>query len=55
VPHRCASRYDFCRGGKAEHAKALQTVPRSAVADSDPVHGADGPLTTLWRLAMVAL
>jgi uncharacterized protein YjlB len=47
--------YDLCRGGKAEHAKALQTVPRLPLPDSDPVHDADGPLTTLWRLAMVAL
>ena len=47
--------YNLCRGGKAEHAKALQTVPQVPLPDSDPVHGTHGPLTTLWRLAMVAL
>jgi uncharacterized protein YjlB len=46
---------DLCPGGKAEHAKALETIPQVPLLDSDPVHGADGPLTTLWRLAMVAL
>lgn len=47
--------YDLCRGGKAEHAKALQTIPAVPLPDSDPVHGTDGPLTTLWRAATVAL
>ena len=47
--------YDLCRGGKAEHAKALQTIPQVPTPDSDPVHGTDGPLTTLWRAATVAL
>jgi uncharacterized protein YjlB len=46
---------ELCPGGKAEHAKALETIPQVPLLDSDPVHGADGPLTTLWRLAMVAL
>src|SRR6516165_1204603 len=44
-----------CRGGKAEHAKALETIPQVPLPDSDPVYGTDGPLTTLWRAATVAL
>ena len=51
APHR----YDLCRGGKAEHAKALETIPQVPLPDSDPVYGTDGPLTTLWRAATVAL
>ena len=47
--------YDLCRGGKAEHAKALKTIPEVPLPDSDPVHGKAGPLTTLWRAAPVAL
>ena len=50
-----SSGYDLCRGGKAEHAKALETIPQVPLPDSDPVYGADGPLTTLWRAATVAL
>jgi uncharacterized protein YjlB len=41
--------YDLCRGSKAEHAKALTTVPKVPLPDTDPVLGADGPLTSLWR------
>jgi uncharacterized protein YjlB len=41
--------YDLCRGSKAEHAKALLTIASVPVPDTDPVHGADGPLTQLWR------
>ena len=48
-------RYDLCRGGKAEHAKVLETIPQVPLPDSAPLHGTDGPLTTLWRLSMVAL
>ena len=47
--------YDLCRGSKAEHAKALKTIPEVPLPDSDPVHGKAGPLTTLWQAAPVAL
>jgi uncharacterized protein YjlB len=46
--------YDLCRG-KAEHAKALKTIPEVPLSDSDPLQGKAGPLTTLWRAAPVAL
>jgi hypothetical protein len=39
----------------AEDAKAFETIRRFRCPDSDSVHGTDSPLTTLWRLAMVAL
>ena len=42
-------RYDLCRGSKAEHAKALKTIPKVPLPATDPVHGADGPLVRLWR------
>jgi len=42
-------RYDLCRGCKGEHTKALITIPQVPVPDIDPVHGKNGPLTTLWR------
>ena len=42
-------RYDLCRGGKAEHDKALQTIPLVPVPASDPVLGKEGPLPKLWR------
>ena len=44
-----SGRYNLCRGSKAEHARALKTIPLVPLPDSDPVHGADGPLTGLWR------
>lgn len=47
--------YDLCRGSKAEHAKALKTIPEVPLPDSDPVHGKAGPLTSLWPAAPVAL
>jgi uncharacterized protein YjlB len=43
-------KYDLCRGSKADHAKALMTIPKVPLPDSDPVHGKGGPLTKLWRL-----
>jgi uncharacterized protein YjlB len=55
VANEGSSRYDLCRGGKAEHAKALQTIPEVRLPDSDPVYGTDGPLAVLWRAATVAL
>ena len=44
-----SGKYDLCRGSKAEHAKALVTIPRVPPPTSDPAHGKDGPLTALWR------
>jgi uncharacterized protein YjlB len=41
--------YNLCRGSKAEHAKALATIPDVPLPDTDPVFGAEGPLTSLWR------
>ena len=32
-----------------EHARALDTIPRVPPPSADPVFGADGPLTRLWR------
>lgn len=41
--------YDLCRGTSAEHARALGTIPHVPVPQTDPLFGADGPLTKLWR------
>lgn len=41
--------YDLCRGTQPEHARALETIPRVPLPDTDPLFGADGPLTRLWR------
>ena len=42
-------RYDLCRGSKAERDKALVTIPKVPLPDSDPVFGREGPLLRLWR------
>jgi uncharacterized protein YjlB len=41
--------YDLCRGSQAEHAKALQSIPKVPLPESDPVYGERGPLLELWR------
>jgi uncharacterized protein YjlB len=41
--------YDLCRGTPAEYTRALETIPRVPLPAADPVFGADGPLTRLWR------
>jgi uncharacterized protein YjlB len=41
--------YDLCRGSKAEHAKALRSIPQVPVPDTDPVFGKEGPLLRLWN------
>lgn len=41
--------YDLCRGTQAEHARALATVPRVPIPETDPLFGAGGPLPRLWR------
>ena len=44
-----AGKYDLCRGSKAEHAKALETIPLVPLPESDPVFGKQGPLMRLWQ------
>jgi uncharacterized protein YjlB len=44
-----SGKYDLCRGSKAEHARALETILHVPLPNTDPVHGADGPLRSLWR------
>jgi uncharacterized protein YjlB len=44
-----AGEYDLCRGSKAEHAKALKTIPEIPRPNSDPVFGKNGPLLKLWQ------
>ena len=44
-----SGKYDLCRGSKAEHAKALASIPNVAAPSTDPVFGANGPLLALWR------
>jgi uncharacterized protein YjlB len=41
--------YDECRGSAAEHEAALKRIPKVRVPPKDPVYGASGPLTKLWR------
>jgi uncharacterized protein YjlB len=42
-------RYDLCRGSEAEHARALESIPKVPLPQSDPVYGGKGPLLELWR------
>ncbi len=42
-------RYDLCRGSRAEHTKALKSIPRVPLPETDPVFGKDGPLLRLWQ------
>lgn len=44
-----SGRYDLCRGSKAEHDRAVTTIPQVPLPDTDPVFGKDGPLLKLWR------
>ena len=41
--------YDLCRGSTADYERAATTIPRVPLPGSDPVYGAGGPLTRLWR------
>jgi uncharacterized protein YjlB len=41
--------YDLCRGTSAEHARALGTIAQVPLPQTDPLFGAGGPLTRLWR------
>ena len=42
-------RYDLCRGTAVEHTRALTTIAQVPLPDTDPLFGAAGPLTRLWR------
>ena len=42
-------KYNLCRGSKAEHAKALTSIPHVPLPITDPVFGPKGPLMALWR------
>jgi uncharacterized protein YjlB len=44
-----SGKYDLCRGSKAEHARAVATVPKVPTPATDPVYGPKGPLLALWR------
>jgi uncharacterized protein YjlB len=41
--------YDLCRGTGAEHARALETIPRVSLPRTDPLFGAGGALVRLWQ------
>jgi len=41
--------YDLCRGGKAEHDKALASIARVPLPQTNPVFGTNEPLSQLWR------
>jgi uncharacterized protein YjlB len=44
--------YDLCRGSKADHEKALASIPLVPPPAFDPVYGKNGPLTKHWRDAL---
>jgi len=41
-------RYNLCRGSRAEHARAVQSIPLVPHPEVDPVYGKLGPLIDLW-------
>jgi uncharacterized protein YjlB len=43
-----SGKYDLCRGSKAEHARALASIPQVLQPAADPVFGPQGPLVALW-------
>ena len=44
-----SGKYDLCRGTKAERSKAIASIPKVPRPATDPLFGAKGPLTALWR------
>ena len=44
-----SGRYDLCRGTAAEHTRARAAIPHVPLPETDPLFGAAGPLTRLWR------
>ena len=43
-----SGRYNLCRGSRVEHERAVKSIPLVPHPLSDPVYGAEGPLTELW-------
>ena len=41
--------YDMCHPRKCDHDRAAVSVAKTPKPKADPVYGADGPLTKLWR------
>lgn len=41
--------YDECRERADEHARALESIPKTPLPEQDPVFGRRGPLKRLWR------
>jgi uncharacterized protein YjlB len=41
--------YDLCRDSKADHDKAVLSIPQVPLPDADPVFGKQGPLLRLWN------
>jgi uncharacterized protein YjlB len=48
-PH--GMRWDLRRGDAAERDEVVANIAAVPLPDTDPVHGADGPLTGIWRAA----
>jgi uncharacterized protein YjlB len=44
-----SGKYDLCRGSKADHDRALAAIGEVPLPPTDPVYGAAGPLTRIWR------
>jgi uncharacterized protein YjlB len=42
-------KYDVCKPTKENYAKAARSIPRVVSPRKDPVYGADGKLTKLWK------
>jgi uncharacterized protein YjlB len=41
--------YDLCRGTAEEHARALKSIAKVPLPDTDPVYGTGGHLMRLWQ------
>lgn len=41
--------WDLLRGEPGERVRAAENIARVPLPEGDPVQGADGPLTELWR------
>lgn len=41
--------YDLCRSSPTDRSRALMSIPKVPLPESDPVYGPDGPLLRLWQ------